>query len=283
MCNNLNFMLTSSKVLAALMLLGVPVAHATDGFSIGTGVNATSGKYGTSTTTDIWSVPFTGTYQSGRWTFALAVPYISISGSGDVIPGTGLVNNQNPLGRGLDNLLGVNSLSNPGSSAAKKSGSAAGLGDVVASAGYMVVSSADRSFGLALTGKVKFGTADANKGLGTGQNDYGVSLDSYKVFGKWTPFGGVGWMNYGSSAYIKLNNGINTNAGVDYQVASSDSVGTYYNYREPITVGGASQSQYTAYWNHKFSDSLHMQSYALGGTTNASPDWGLGASINYNF
>ena len=28
-----------------------------------------------------------------------------------------------------------------------------------------------------LTGKVKFGTADENKGLGTGENDYAVQAD----------------------------------------------------------------------------------------------------------
>lgn len=279
MRKNMNWM-----VLSGLLLIGAPMAHATDGFSIGTGANYSSGKYGTATTTDIWSVPFTAAYQADRWTFKVTVPYISIHGAGNVIPGTGPVNNTNPLGRSLGNPLGGGS--NPGSgstSTTTASTSASGLGDVVASAGYTLFSSADRSFGLDLTGKVKFGTADVNKGLGTGQNDYGLSLDSYKVFGQWTPFGGVGWMSYGSSQYIKLKNGINANAGVDYRVASNDHVGMYYNYRQRIAVGGAPQSEVAAYWNHKFSDSFRLQSYALGGMANGSPDYGVGASINYTF
>jgi hypothetical protein len=277
-------------VLSGLLLIGVPVAHATDSlsvpaahatdrFSISTGANYSSGKYGTSTTTDIWSVPFTAAYQTDRWTFRLTVPYISIRGSGNVIPGTG------PVGRGMGGLLGHGGspAPGPGGASTTTSTSASGVGDVVASAGYTLFASADRTFGLDLTGKVKFGTADVNKGLGTGQNDYGMSLDAYKVLGQWTPFGSVGWMNYGSSQYIKLKNGFSANAGVDYRVESSDNVGMYYYYRQRIVAGGPTQSELTTYWNHKFSNNFRLQGYALGGMTNGSPDWGAGASIEYTF
>ncbi|MDE2308451.1 MAG: transporter [Xanthomonadaceae bacterium] len=275
-------------VLGGLLLLGAPAVHAADAgggdgqFSISAGANYSSGKYGTSTTTDIWSVPLTAAYESDRWTFKLVVPYIGISGSSSVIPGTGLVNNINPFGRGRGRgLLGGGSTG--GTATTTTTGSASGLGDVVASAGYNLFSSADRSFGLVLTGKVKFGTADENKGLGTGKNDYGVSLDTYKVFGRWTPFGGVGWTKYGSSQYIRLKNGYNANVGVDYKLDSNDNFGAYYYYREKIAVAGAAQSELTAYWNHKFSDNMRLQGYVLGGAANGSPDWGGGASVKYTF
>jgi hypothetical protein len=278
MRKNMNWM-----VLGGVLLISAPIAHATDRFSIGTGANYSSGKYGTATTTDIWSVPFTAAYKTDRWTFKLTVPYISIRGAGNVIPGTGPVNNSNPLGRGHGNPLGGGSSSGGGTSTTAASTSASGLGDVVASAGYTLFSSADRTFGLDLTGKVKFGTADVNKGLGTGQNDYGLSVDSYKVFGKWTPFAGVGWMDYGSSQYIKLKSGVNANVGVDYRAGGHDNLGAYYYYRQRIAVGGASQSEIAAYWNHKFGDSFSLQSYVLGGMANGSPDYGAGASIKYSF
>jgi hypothetical protein len=276
MCKNMNWM-----AIGGALLIGMSAAHATDGFSIGTSADYSRGNYGTGTTTEIWSVPFAATYRSHRWTFGLTVPYVSISGSGNVIPGTGPVDNSNPLGRGLDQLLGVGA--GTGAGARTASASASGLGDVVASAGYDVFSSADRSFGLMLTGKVKFGTADVNKGLGTGQNDYGLSLDSYKVLGAWTPFGGVGWMNHRSSPYIRLNNGMNASAGVDYRIESRDNVGVSWNYRQRIAVGGATQSEVTAYWNHRFGDRLRLQSHALGGMTNGSPDWGVGTAVSYSF
>ena len=272
-------------IVGGLLLIGAPATQAATAdsgrFSLAAGADYSSGKYGTDTTTDIWSVPVTAAYQSDRWTFKLTVPYINISGAGNVIPGVGKVNNGNPLGRGLGHLLGGGN--NGGGTGGTTSGSASGLGDVTASAGYQLFASADRTAGLDLTGKVKFGTADENKGLGTGKNDYGLALDTYKVNGAWTAFGGLGWMKYGSSQYIKLKNGFNANIGVDYKLRSSDNIGTYYYYRERIADTGAAQSEIAGYWNHKFSDALRVQTYALAGFTDGSPDYGVGASLKYIF
>ena len=271
-----------------LLLIGAPAAHAatTDNsqFSLSAGADYSSGKYGTTSTTDIWSVPFTAEYQSSNWTFKLVVPYINVSGPGNVIPGVGKTNNGNPHGRGLGRLVG--GIVNPGGTGTgttTSSGSASGLGDVVASAGYQVFTSSDQTFGVDLTGKVKFGTADANEGLGTGQNDYGVSVDTYKVLGDWTAFGGVGWMKYGSSQYIKLKNGFNANVGAEYKLSTSDSIGAYYYYRERIAEGGAPQSELSGYWNHKLGDSWRLQAYVMGGFADGSPDYGAGASLKYTF
>ncbi len=267
--------------LGSLLALGAATTHAADA-SIGTGANYSSGTYGTQTTTDIWSVPLSVAYKTERWTFAASVPFVRVHGSGNVIPGTGPVDNTNPLGRGLIDLLGGGSPT-PVPSTPARATSASGLGDVVASASYGLLSGADHGFGLNLTGKVKFGTADVNKGLGTGKNDYGLALDTSKALGKWTPFGGVGWTRYGSSRYIKLRNAVNANTGVDYRLNSNDNAGVYYNYRQPISTGGASQSEVTAYWNHQFTGRVRLQTYALGGLTNGSPDWGAGTALTYNF
>lgn len=267
-------------VLGAL-LIGVPAAHATDGFSVGVGANYRVGNYGTGVRTEIWSAPFAASYQTRRWTVAVSVPYLRVYGAGNVVPGTGPVDKRNPLGRDLGDLLGGGSATPTGSTTTRTS--AAGLGDVVASAGYTLVANADRSFGLALTGKIKFATANVSQGLGTGRNDYGLSLDSYKTLGRWTPFGGIGWTDYGSSRTIRLKHAASANAGLDYRIESRDNVGVAYAVRQPIVAGGAAQSELTAYWAHRFGDKLRLQGEALGGTTRGSPDWGVGTSISYTF
>ncbi len=269
-------------IVGGLLLIGAPAAHAatsdSDQLSLTAGADYSSGKYGTNTNTDIWSVPVTAAYQTDRWTFKLTVPYINISGASNVIPGVGKVKNGNPRGRGH----GKGGLP-PVPGTTTSSGSASGLGDVTASVGYELFTSADRTFGLDLTGKVKFGTADEDKGLGTGKNDYGLSLDTYKVVGDWTAFGGVGWMKYSSSQYIQLRNAFNANVGAEYKLSSNDGIGAYYYYRERIATGGASQSELTGYWNHKFSSNLRLQAYAMGGFSDGSPDYGVGASLKYSF
>lgn len=268
-------------VLASALLIGLPAAHAADRFSVSAGTRYSAGTYGTDTTTDIWSTPFAASYQSKRWTFAVTVPYLRVTGSGNVIPGTGPVDNRELLGRGLGGLLGDGSATNAGASPTRTS--VAGLGDVVASAGYGLLANDDHSAGLTLTGKVKFATADAHKGLGTGRNDYGLALDGYKSWGRWTPFGGVGWTRYGSSRALRLRSGASADAGLDYRIESRDNVGVSYNFRQRIAAGGAAQSDVTAYWSHRFSDRFRLQGEALGGISRGSADWGVGTSVDYAF
>ncbi len=258
----------------------VPAMAGTPSFSAG--ANYSTGKYGTTTTTSIWSVPFTFGYDTGSWHFKLTVPYIRITGTGDVVPGVGKVKNTNPLGLGL----GRNPLfggGQPTGQTTTTSTTASGLGDVVAQASYTLFYDTTERFGMDLGTRIKFGTADANKGLGTGQNDYGLNLDAYKGIGNWTLFGGVGYTRYGSSQYIKLKNGANANAGFSYKVDDGNSVGAYYYYRERIATTGYAQSEVSAFWNHNLGNTLRFQAYALTGFTHGSPDWGGGASLRWSF
>ncbi|SEF59265.1 hypothetical protein SAMN05216334_10460 [Nitrosomonas ureae] len=80
------------KSLALLLLtFGIycPVVPA-NGLSFSTATDFTTGKYGGTTSTDIWYVPFTARYDKDRASFRLIVPYLSITGPGNVLgPGIG--------------------------------------------------------------------------------------------------------------------------------------------------------------------------------------------------
>lgn len=266
----------------ALLGLCVSSAYAADDsghITASSGFDYSSGTYGTPFSTDIWDVPFSVGYQANRWSVKLTVPWISISGASDVIPGIGRVKNNNPHGRGHGH---GNSGPTP-PPVTETNGSASGLGDIVAQATYGLVRDDADNFGLDLTGKVKFGTASADKGLGTGQNDYGINLDAYKGFGAWTVFGGAGYMKYGSSQYIVLNNGWNGNVGASYKLSDTDTVGTYFYYRQKISDVGYAERELTGYWDHHFGNAWRLQAYVLGGFSDGSPDWGVGGSLRYAF
>lgn len=278
-------------VAGALLLTGTAIQAAEPDqgqWSLSAGFDYSSGKYGLDTSTDIWSVPLIVGYTADRWTFKVIVPYINVSGSSNVIPGIGRVYNRNPIsrgrarGRGLGAGAGTGTLVT-GTGTIVTTGSASGIGDVIASAGYEIVQSADHSFGMDLSGQIKFGTADADKGLGTGKNDYGVSLDVHKSYENWTTFGGAGWTKYSSSPYIQLKNGFNATVGAGYKVGEQDNIGAYYYYRQKIAVGGGPMSELTAYWNHKLGNAMRLQFYVLGGFADGSPDYGGGASLKYMF
>src|SRR5258708_8788611 len=71
-----------------------------DELSLGVGFNYTSGDYGTSTTTQILTIPFMARYEHAPWTLKLSIPYIRVSGGTAVVPGVGRGNNSNPNARG---------------------------------------------------------------------------------------------------------------------------------------------------------------------------------------
>lgn len=278
--------LKNASTLCALGVLGMMAqsAHADDAtVKVGAGVDYTSGKYGTSTTTDITQVPFTLGYDTGDWSFKLTVPYIHVTGPSDVIPGVGTVNNGNPKGRGKGKKQAVAVVPTPTPTPSTSNGSASGLGDVIAAATYEAYSNKAANFGIDLTGKVKFGTADADKGLGTGKNDYTAAVDLYKGFGAWTVFGGVSYTWLGSSQYIRLNNVFGANVGASYKLNQQSSIGAYYDYREKASNAGASRSELTGYYSYKFASAWKAQAYVSKGFSDGSPDWGVGASVVYSF
>ncbi|MFC4529116.1 transporter [Dyella halodurans] len=273
----------NTSTLCALSVLGLlaQTAHADDSSTIkvGAGIDYTSGKYGTSTTTDITEVPVTLGYDVGDWSFKLAVPYIHVSGADNVIPGVGPVVNTNPKGRGKGKKNGQTTPTPTPTS----TGSASGLGDITAAATYEAYSNKAANFGIDLTGKVKFGTADADQGLGTGKNDYTIAVDSYKGFGAWTVFGGVSYTWLGSSQYIRLNDVFGANVGASYKLDSHSSFGAYFDYREKASNTSFARNELTGYYSYKFASAWKAQGYVTKGFTDGSPDWGVGATLSYSF
>lgn len=263
---------TLLRSLAAAGLLALALPAVAGDWTVSAGADYTSGKYGTSTTTDITSIPFALAYENGPWQVKVTVPWIRISGEGTVVPGLGQVGNGN--GRGTASAGGGTTTTRT---------SASGLGDIIAKASYEVLYDRASRFGLDVSGKVKFGTADETRGLGTGKNDYTLGVDAYKGIGDWTVFGGVGYTLYGSSTRIPLSNGAEGNVGAGYRLSASDNIGAYYYYRERIYTGGYERSELTGYWNHHFSNALELQAYALTGLSNGSPDWGAGAVLKYRY
>ncbi|WP_395059606.1 hypothetical protein [Polaromonas sp.] len=228
--------------------------------TIGTSVNYSTGKYGTSTSTDITSIPVTATYDTGPWTLKLSVPYVRISGPADVIVGVGKTSRTTTTVR-----------------------TASGLGDIVAAATYNFYNDAASQSGADVTGKIKFATGDSAKGLGTGENDYSVLLDVYKKVDQITFFGGIGYTVMGSSTAVPLRNVFSFNAGSTYKLDEKSSLGFAYDHRQKSSSTGSAQNELTAFYVHKFNKTWKTQAYLLKGFSDGSPDWGGGFSVGYAF
>ena len=240
--------------------------------TVGSGFNYSSGDYGTTTTTRIRSVPFDLGYERGLWTFKLSVPYVDISGTANVIPGIGRVKNNNL------NLRGAG-----GSAGSQSSGNARGLGDMVTSAAYNLYNDSASQFGVDVSGRIKFATADVNKGLGTGENDYGVGVDVYKKLDRITAFGGVGYTKMGTSANIDLKNVFNASAGASLKVSEASAVGLVVDYRERVSNSSSPRREATVFYSFRPANAWKTQVYLLKGFSDGSPGYGAGVSANYAF
>ena len=246
---------------AALITIGNSMASGAEGLTtLSTGADYSSGTYGLSDSTRVFYVPVTAKHETGRWALKLVVPYIRITGPSNVV---GAPENQVIL---------------PGGGFARRTES--GLGDVVASAFYNVLSA---PFGLDIGAKIKFGTADENRGLGTGENDFSLQADFFKAIGAFTPFGTLGYRRYGDPEGVDLRNVVYGTLGSSYRMSQPTTVGLVYDWRDRIVQGRDRVSELTAYVSRRFSGDWKLQLYAVRGFTDASPDFGAGTALAYSF
>jgi hypothetical protein len=227
--------------------------------SIGTGLDYSSGKYGSASATDTWLLPLNFKYASGDYSLKLVVPYLWVRGpqtvtpEGVPIPGGGVVKTTQ------------------------------GIGDVTASLTANAVDDRSHLLGLDLVAKIKFGTASESKALGTGKNDYALQTSFFKTIGSFDPYLDIGYRWYGDPVGIDYRNVWYGTVGSGYRFNKFWSVGADYTWRQKLTVSGDQVSEATIYANHKFTNNNKVIVYGVAGFSHASPDWGLGLTLTHNY
>lgn len=262
--------MTRFSLLCAL-LLSAAAAQAQDRFSVGIGADYSTGDYGSDTTTEIFSVPLTARYSSGNWTYKASVPWMRVQGDANVVPGLGSVDNLNPRGRGRGRAI-----DDPD---AADTGSTSGIGDLRLAATYSFETGSP--LGIDLTGNAKIATADEDKGLGTGAQDYGIALDLYRDFAGTLIFGGAGYTVLGDSTFIEVDSVINANAGASW-AAGNGRIGAMYDWREAVTAEADDRSEITGFYSFPLGGN-RLQLYGVRGLSDGSPEWGAGVSFRTAF
>ena len=132
--------------------------------SLATGLDYSSGKYGSVRATDILVALTDVTLKTGDFQFTAALPYITITGPAFLVVGAG----------------GVPIVVNPGRTADKER---KGLGDLNFSTTYSVPSELTGDFQVDLTGRIKLATGEQSQGLSSGETDFGFSVDVSRQIG----------------------------------------------------------------------------------------------------
>lgn len=228
-----------------------------------TGFDYSSGSYGLSSDTDIMYIPFSVKYETFPWKLKLTVPYVRITGPGGVVAGA-------------DGPIVI------GESTTRRT-TEEGLGDVVVYASYSLDSVFKSSLLIDLLGKVKIGTADETKGLGTGENDFSMQMDIAKKIDGLTPFATVGHKVTGDSEELKLKDIWYSSLGVDYKINSALSSGLSFDYKQATTTSSEDSREGIAYLNWKLNSISSIMGYATTGFSDGSPESGLGVQMTLKY
>jgi hypothetical protein len=232
------------------------------GFSLTTGVDYSTGKYGGTSSADILYVPLTGKYETDKWVFKLTVPYIMLTSPGNVVRDVGIIKNK--------------------ASGARRTES--GLGDIVAGVTRNLVEVTTSGTLIDLTGKIKFGTADAGKGLGTGENDYAAQVDvTQRVTSALSAFGSLGYKIVGSPTGADLKNVVYGEAGAAFKISEGLRAGAILDVSQAPSPVSGPEREVTAYLTQQLSERWKLQIYGVHGFANGSPDWGGGAMASFRF
>jgi hypothetical protein len=250
---------------AAFALAAVPgtaLAEAPQ-FSVGAGAEYTTGDYGGDESVDEFYLPVTATLDFARVALRLTVPFLSVRAP-ELTAITG-PDGQPVIGEGPTE-------------------TESGLGDVLASVTvFDVLSAGGGDVALDLTGKVKFGTADEEKGLGTGEQDYSLQADLFRFFDKVTLMGTVGYSFRGDPEGYDLDNTVFASVGASYLVTDRSRVGAFFDFRDASVPDTDSIQELSAWVSTRVGERGHVQFYALAGFGDSSPDWGAGLSFSAGF
>jgi hypothetical protein len=226
------------------------------------GTEYSRGKFGQAVVTETWLYPVSVKYEQGPYTLKASISYLTIKGPANVVGGG-------------DDFIAL------GGTAATRSVS--GWGDLVVSGAWSAYESAAARWLVDLGAKIKFGTADATRGLGTGENDYSLQVDAYKGLGPGTAFATLGRRKMGDPAGTDLRDPWFASIGWSQRLSPRTSVGLMYDFRQPVVAGHEPAREVTAFVSRKLGSTWKLQGYAVGGFSTASPDAAIGLMLSASY
>lgn len=247
--------ITAVTFTPSLQAMDLPSNHVL----ISTGMDFSTGKYGAEESTDMLYIPLIFKYGTDKWSSGLTIPYISLESSGDVVIG--------PDGRPVPI---------PGGDATSESG----LGDITGSFTWFAYPGNETLPIVDVTGRIKFPTANEDKGLGTGELDWALETDLIKPLQNHSLFFTLGYKIFGDTDEVKINNVFYGSIGDAYRINKSTSLGAFYDIREATSDFTEGMNELTGYVSHRLTPKWKIMGYLVKGFSDGSPDVGAGFLVS---
>lgn len=260
-------------VLAVLVLLaGVTPALAADGdphFSFSTFVNYSVGDYGTGKDTTIVYVPFTfGVRPIDALWINLTVPWIHQSSENVVVTGGGVAVRKKDGG----------TLARP-----EQSTSESGIGDLLLKISYVVLD--EREFIPEITPyfKIKFPTADRDRGLGTGEFDETIGVDlSKRLFDRLYAFLTLSYTFVGDPPGTDFRDSFGWSVGPAYSIGPL-SLFAFLEGSTAISPGQDDPLELRVGAEYRLTRALKFTGAVTRGLSDGSADWALAGGLTLRF
>lgn len=241
-------------------------------FSLGLGLEYATGDYGTDETTDTYTLPLTlDYYPSQKLDFELIVPIVHQNN-------TNVVVSSGAQGHGMGGRMSGQQTTS------QNSESQTGLGDVNLTVGYNLVAEDSRTPQVRPLAYIKLPTGDADKALGTGALELGPGVGLTKNFGGgWITYAELFYIVSGDSDQFDTQNYWNYTLSLAYDLTDK--------FRPGIALKGGTAAfedtddTRTLEFNLKYwpARRIRVEAYFSLGLTDASSDYGTGASVFIDF
>ncbi len=220
--------------------------------SFGTGFEFFSGDYGTGETIDTWQIPLLLEWgPRPRLGLSIEIPFIHQSSS----------NSQTVM---------------IGRRATETTSSESGLGDTSVDANVTLFSESVRSPRLLALLYAKLPTADEQKGLGTGEFDWGSGVGIGKRFGAWSTYAEGLYVLAGSSDLYPMDDYWSWLASISYRVSTTLRPGLSLSGGTAAFAGNDGPLEIKARLSGLGGERTSYSFYLSRGLSDGSPDWGVG-------
>jgi len=251
-----------TRLVACGVFLVATALPAQEMITVRTGFDYSTGDYGLPVSTQIMTIPFSVACAiTDTTTLEFSLPYLRTNGPGDVIPG---------LGRYNFRLLRSKHVSK-------------GLGDFTAGVTHNFATDGDASWAWSAGAEIKFGTANAAKSLGTGEDDFMVHADVTWSAGAFSPFATLGYRWLGDPAGSDLRNHGFATLGVNWTCSEKTTFTALADWAQRNSASGEASANFTLAVTRALGERSEIQVYGTLGHSDSTADHGYGLSIGRRF
>jgi outer membrane putative beta-barrel porin/alpha-amylase len=256
---------------AAVLVTAAPaVAEDRQWLLFSSSVNYTVGDYGTDKDTTIVYVPFTlGVSPIDRLWLSLTVPFIYQDTQNVVLTGGGVASRREQKGK----------LAKPSGSTTEE-----GLGDVLAKASFVVLREGTIAPEIEPYVKIKFPTADRDRGLGTGEFDETFGVDvSKNLVGDLHGYLTLAYTFIGDPPGSDLRDSFGWSLGAAYGIIPAVSVFAFLDGATSVAPGQDDPLELRMGAELRLTRVLKLTGSVTRGLSDGSPDWGVSAGLGLKF